>query len=176
MTNLSSSYAEALFDLSAEENTAKSILDDLSVICSVFAENKNYIKLMDAPQIKFEKKASLIDEAFSGAQKHTLSFLKLLAKNRIFRIVFDCQKEFEKKYNEINGIEKVCVVSAYPLTDKIKEKLELKLAEITGKKIIASYETDKSVIGGLIVKTTNSQIDASVRTKLEQIKQRLCEV
>ena len=50
--------------------------------------------------------------------------------------------------------------------------LEL-LERETGKKVIPDYKTDKSILGGIIIRTENSQTDASVLSRLEAIKAQL---
>ena len=69
----------------------------------------------------FEEKEKLLDNAFfNGVDKYVLSFLKLLAKNRIFNIVSDVRNEYEKSYNKDNNIEKVTVITAFDLSDALK--------------------------------------------------------
>lgn len=173
MTNLAYSYADALYSLSVENNISKNVLNDLTLICDVLSENMDYVKLLDAPQVNFDKKKHLIDEAFSGSDTYTLNFMKILAKNKMFHIIFNCLKEFEKKYNADNKIEKAEVISAVPLSESVKEKLTAKLENMTGKHVITDYKIDKTIIGGMIVNMGMSQMDASVKSKLEEIKKQL---
>ena len=49
----------------------------------------------------------------------------------------------------------------------ITEKLE----KLCGHGVVAEYETDKNVIGGLVVRMDDILIDGSVETKLKQIKE-----
>lgn len=174
MTNLAASYAEALYMLAAEEGISESVLNDLEEICILLGENKDYIRLANESQINFETKKQLLDEAFlNNTEKYTLNFLKILAKKKIFHIIFDCKKEFEKRYNADNGIENVSCISAGELTKELKDKLKDKLEDMTKKKVNITYKTDKSVMGGLVIRFGDIQIDASLKTKLENLKKQL---
>ncbi len=171
MAEYTASYAEALYSLASGEQKAEAILNDLNCVCCAINENKDYIKLINSPDMVFEEKEKLLDDAFlNSVDKYVLSFLKLLAKNRIFNVVSDVRNEYENSYNKDNNIEKVTVVSAFELSDALKEKLKAKLDEMTKKTVMTEYKTDKSVIGGLIVRFSDSQIDASVKGRLEALK------
>ena len=50
-------------------------------------------------------------------------------------------------------------------------KLTEKLEKLCGHGVVAEYETDKNVIGGLVVRMDDILIDGSVETKLKQIKE-----
>lgn len=164
-------FAEAIYSLAVSENKERQILDDLIKTSDALGENKDYIKLMNAPDIAFEEKEKLIEQAFGESVcKYVLNFLKILAKNKLFHIVPLCKDEYEKSYNKANNIEKATVISAFELSDNLKEKLLEKLCEITGKKVSARYITDKSVLGGFVVRFSNSQVDASVKGRLEALK------
>jgi F-type H+-transporting ATPase subunit delta len=49
------------------------------------------------------------------------------------------------------------------------------VAKVTGKKIRASYATDRAVLGGSVVKVGSTVYDGSVRGQLERLKQQLIE-
>ena len=83
--------------------------------------------------------------------------------------------QFEAEVNERMGIADAAVTSVRTLADDEKRALEAQVAKITGKKIRASYSTDKSVLGGSVVKVGSTVYDGSVRGQLERLKQQLIE-
>ena len=50
------------------------------------------------------------------------------------------------------------------------EKLTAKLSAMTGKDVQLEVEKDEGLIGGLVVKLGSRMIDASIRTKLNNLK------
>lgn len=56
-----------------------------------------------------------------------------------------------------------------PLFDKLKEKLE----QVTGKQVILTNQVDPSILGGVIIRMQDDQVDASVKTRLEDLKQHI---
>jgi F-type H+-transporting ATPase subunit delta len=81
-------------------------------------------------------------------------------------IVNDIAREFFEQRGELV----VDVKSARPLTDSVRKELKDLLKEATdAKEVLLSESVDASLIGGLIARTPDAQLDASVRTKLKQL-------
>ena len=86
--------------------------------------------------------------------------------NEVDLVVNDIAHElFEQK-----GELLVDVTSARPLTDTVKSELTRVLKDATAAKEVTLTEAvDPSLVGGLIARTPDAQLDASVRTKLKQL-------
>ena len=173
MTEVSSVYASSLFSLAEDENKVDAIMEELKELSFVFSENKDYPTLLDSPTLSLSERLSLIDDAFSGSEEYVLNFLKILCEKKCVHAFSDCVKHYEKLYNKANNIEKVTVITAFPLNDALKEKLLQKLGAEYNKKIVPEYRVDSEILGGIIIRTENSQTDASVRSRLDAIKAQL---
>lgn len=66
----------------------------------------------------------------------------------------------------VNGIVKTVV----PLTEEQLTKLLAKLEAKFNKKILLKQEIDKSIIGGLYIEIDNEIIDATIRSKYQEMK------
>lgn len=175
MSSFSSVYAASLFSLAQDENKADTILNELKEIGSFFEENKDYPKLLDTPTLSLEERLGLIDKAFLGAEEYVLNFIKILCEKKCTHSFLSCVKHYEKLYNKANNIEKITVVTAVPLSDSLKEKLIAKLEKEYSKKIVPEYRVDKKILGGIVIRTENSQTDASVRSRLDAIRAQICD-
>ena len=173
MTQFSSVYAASLFSLAQDENMDSVIMKELLELMPVFLDNRDYATLLDSPTVPLAERLTLIDNAFSGFNEYVINFIKILCEKKSVHTFPDCVKHFEKLYNKANNIEKVTVITAHPLGDAVKEKLIAKLEKEYSKKIVPEYKTDADIIGGIIIRTDNSQTDASVRTRLDAIKAQL---
>ena len=174
MTDFAINYAGALYSLAEEANCTKEILEDLSAISDVLDGEREYITLLDTPSVSKEEKCSLIDSAFSGnVNEYTLNFLKLLAEKRAVRNFFDCKKEYVKQYNKANNIAEAVVITATEISAETASRITEKLERMTGKKIMLDKKVDKSIIGGMILRMENTQTDASVKTKLDELSKQI---
>ncbi|MBE7055266.1 MAG: ATP synthase F1 subunit delta [Ruminococcaceae bacterium] len=173
MKSLSLTYAASLFALAEEENIVDDVMDQLREIDSVIKENREYASLLDSPTLSLEQRTKLIDEAFSSFHEYVSNFLKILCEKKCVYIFPECVKHYEKLFNKKNNIENVTVITAMPLSEELCSKLTSKLEKESGKKVCLDLKVDKSILGGIILRTENSQTDASVRARLDAIKMQL---
>ncbi len=164
-------YASSLYAVGAESGAEKEIYENLCMVKKLFDENRDYKRLLNSVQVPLEEREKLIDEAFSGVLcEYCLNFLKILAKKRIFDIWSDCFKEYEKLYFKDAGIERATITTAVELDEAKKKEIVNKISASLGKTVLADFVLDKSIVGGIVIETATSSIDASVKTKLESIK------
>jgi F0F1-type ATP synthase delta subunit len=77
------------------------------------------------------------------------------------------------EYRAQRGIVEVTTVSAYPITDKIREDIMAEVRKVypDANEIIISHRLDSTVISGVRLEFANQQLDLSVRNKLNKLKQ-----
>jgi F-type H+-transporting ATPase subunit delta len=63
------------------------------------------------------------------------------------------------------------VTSALALDTRLLEKIQAKLEEITGNKVVLETRVDPSIIGGIIAKVGDLVLDGSIRTQLHGLKE-----
>ena len=104
-------------------------------------------------------------------RKHWVAVLAayLVDANRVGEvelIVNDIAHELYEQRGELS----VDVTSARPLTESVRSELKQLLTEATeAKNINLSERVDPSLLGGLIARTPDAQLDVSVRTKLKKL-------
>lgn len=166
----------ALYE-TAEADSAqriKDILCQLKEISRLFSEYPEYSRMLGSPLIKNSEKIQCIDEAFAGkADEYLVNFLKVLCDNRRIELVGGIAEEYEQKYNSDNGILKVTAVTAFEPDSKLLKKLKDKLEKVSGKKVSLESEIDDGILGGIMLKIGNNQLDATVKSQLDALKSRL---
>lgn len=175
MNSLTSVYASSLFSLALDENKIDIIMEELNELSAVFSENPEYLSLLDSPIVNLTERLELIDKAVSDADEYVVNFIKILCEKKCAHLFPACAKHFEKLYYKEKNIEKVTVITAVELNDALKEKLITKLEDEYKKTILPEYKVQEEILGGIIIRTENSQTDASVRSRLEAIKAQICD-
>lgn len=164
-------YASCLYDAAKENGCAKEVYEDLMLLAGIFEETPDYPLILNSYEIPFEKREALLDEALKDrVHVYTLNFLKILAKKRIAGIFAPCAKLYEKSYFEDNNIKRAKIVTALALDAEKRREVTKKIEESTGGKIISEFEVDPNLLGGMVIETDSSSIDASVRTRLDKIR------
>src|SRR4030042_2500668 len=96
----------------------------------------------------------------------------LVVKKRL-RIVEDLVAEYKRLMNAHYGRETADVITAIPLGDEEKERLQKRLAMITRKEVVITTQVDPDIMGGLVARVGDQLIDGSVRTRLKELRKSL---
>ena len=143
-------YAEALFQIGEEENKTDNLYNELKEVSSLITTNNDLNNVMKSPLVSKNEKIQLIDTLFAGKIDNDLkNFFKIL-----------------------EGY----VISAVPMdNEKIKE-LETELSKKYNKNVTLENKVDKSVLGGVLVRLGNTEIDGTIKTRLDGLKNQLSQV
>ena len=67
----------------------------------------------------------------------------------------------------------VAKTTARPVPESSQRALREKLTTMTGKEVRLSFSTDEELIGGLVTRIGSTVYDGSVRTQLQQVKEKM---
>lgn len=164
-------YAESLFEVALENKTENEVLKELFEIRQLFKQNPDLPKALENPVLTNDEKLNAVDAVFGGRVcGYTLNFLKLITEKRHINDYYQMCEKYRLAYNKHFGIEDVELITAKQLSPKLEEKLKAKLEAVTGKKVVLNAKVDPDILGGIVVKLANKQLDASIKTKLETLK------
>ncbi len=174
MSNISRAYADALFEISIEENSLEEIMQQSAQLAEIMAANPEFVKLLNAPTVTKEEKTDLVDKVFSGKiNKSLLNFIKVMVERKDTQEINASFADFEKLYNKHNNIEKATATTAVPMSDELKAKLVAKLNALTGKNVVLTNIVDPACLGGVILQFADVQYNDSVAGKLEILRNQL---
>lgn len=170
-------YAEALFQLSEEENITKEIYNELHDVVEVIKNNKELDNVLKSPLVAKNEKTQLIEALFNNKINNDLkNFLKILVEKGRISSLKSIELTFKELLNDKHNIIEGTVISAIVLTEKQVKELEEKLSKKYNKNVTLENEVDQSILGGVLVRLGNTQIDGSVKTRLNNIKDQLTQV
>ena len=171
---IAQTYALSLFEVAEEEKKEELLLSQLEEICALAQEHPQFLQLLSSPMVSKEERAKLVDEAFEGqVDLYLLNFLKILAEGGRIQNLPEIEKEYRELYYLRENIEEVVATTAVPMSEEMQKKLTEKLEKSTGKKILLKNQIDKSLIGGVVLKIGNRQMDDSVKSRLEGIRRQI---
>jgi F-type H+-transporting ATPase subunit delta len=174
MSEVSLSYARALFDIAQERKDADVVLSQYMEVCKAAEESGDFLKFLAAPTITKADKTRLIDKTFGqNLEDDLLNYLKVMIERGDASEIVSSFEDFEKLYNLANNIEKVTAITVVPMSAESKERLCKKLENLTGKKIVLTNKISESCLGGVILEFGEIQLDDSIASKLEDLKNKL---
>lgn len=97
------------------------------------------------------------------------NFASLLAKDRKLKSAGKIIDEYVNYAKEQDGFKQINIISAINLDEKTINNIK----KVFGEKVEATVNVDKNIIGGLIIKTKDVILDASIKTQINKLKQSL---
>jgi F-type H+-transporting ATPase subunit delta len=164
-------YAKAMIDLAAEQNVVKEVNTDMVLFEQVCKENENFTAVMESPIVRHEKKQGILNKLFKD-KVHYVSFSIfniLTAKNRE-KLILPITKEFQKLYDLQFGIQQVRVSSAEKLNNAQRQELINIVGAKSQREVVLEEKIDESLIGGYVLTVGDTQIDTSIKKKLNNLK------
>ncbi|MBB5744693.1 F0F1 ATP synthase subunit delta [Brevundimonas variabilis] len=171
-TDVGERYAQALFDLALETGKLDAVRADLKSLKAAWIESADLRRLATSPVIAADdQQKGLV--AIADAAKFdttTRNFLGLLGQNGRARDLGGVITGFEALYSKHTGVVAAEVVSAVPLTTAQTTHIRSALMQALGKAPEITARVDPAILGGLKVKVGSKLFDASLKSKLDQMK------
>lgn len=171
VTRIAHRYAQALLDLSTEQNSVDKVNADMVQLSNVCKESKDFKSLLSSPIVDSEKKDVIFKAIFeSKMEKVSVEFMALILNHSRENLMEEIAEGFIKLYKKSKNILDVTVISATPLDDKTRETIVAKVKASFNGTIDLIEKVDASLIGGFIVRIDDQQIDASIASQLSNLK------
>jgi F-type H+-transporting ATPase subunit delta len=166
-------YAEAAFELASRDDAVDAWADGLDVAAQVAADDR-IRTFLDSPAAPLGDRLALVDRTLDGkAPESVVRLVKLLAGRRAIDRLPAILAEYRRLVNRDRGIVEALVTSAAPLTADETEALRTKVGKMTDRTVDLRVQVDDSLIGGLTVRIGDTLYDASVRGRLERLRDQL---
>lgn len=171
--SLQGRYASALFELASENKAVAAVESDLEKLGAAIAGNPDLAALIRNPQISREAAAKAMAGVADVLELSALTrnFVGVLAGNRRLSALPDVVRAFASIAAAARGELSAEVTSAHPLTATQLKALATKLKAREGKDIKITAKVDPEILGGLVVRIGSTQIDSSIRTRLNSLAQ-----
>ena len=170
-TRLTSRYAKSLLTLVIENNSLEKTLEDMKLILAVCSENRDLTLLLKSPVVKSDKKLSILSDVFSKSITDlTMTFINIITSKKREKFLEGIAESFISLYRAHKNIETVTLTTACTIDENTKSEI-LKYIKKNGKSEVELTEViNEDIIGGLIIRIGDKQLDASVSKNIKELK------
>ncbi len=171
-------YATALVEIGAETHALDALVEEVSSVAKVYADNADLRKALENPLVQHEAKIAILNDVASGLSlspvvKNTLLFMADRRRLSVLPTVAQLLREM----NDLRrGIVRAEVVTAAPLNDEYYARLQAQLEKMTGKKVVLDKRQDESIIAGVVARIGDTVYDGSLKSRLQEIKTNLLDI
>ncbi|MAU25510.1 MAG: ATP synthase F1 subunit delta [Flavobacteriaceae bacterium] len=166
-------YSKAIFQIAEESNSLSNIKGDMDSIISAHESSEDFKKLINNTLINYSDKKEILSIVISKMNEKTNNLIDLLIANKRLSILYDIAHGFNDIYNQENNIARATVVTATPISDKIKNQVLKKIQTLSNKSVEIENIIDETIIGGFILRYENREYNASFSQRLNKLKTKL---
>ncbi len=166
-------YAKALFDAAKETSRLAVVREQFASFADAVRDSPELRNLLRNPQIDVRAKQAALDAVFGEADEVFRNFLRLMAEKRRLAQAEEIQREFERLVAREERVLEVELVTAYELTSDEANEIIGQIEKASGRRVEASRAVDPSLIGGIVLQAGAFRADASVRGRLNTLRQEL---
>jgi F-type H+-transporting ATPase subunit delta len=168
-------YASALADVIIERHEEALVQEELASWERMISGSPPLLEAFSNPTVAYQQKEKVLSELISRTKVRptTANFLRILLKNQRLAELPQVNAKLAQILDERSGVASAQVISARAVPESIKASLAEKLGQITGKKIRLSFETDETLLGGIVTRIGSTIYDGSVRNQLRQLGEEL---
>ena len=171
--SLQGRYASALYDLAHDNKAVSAVESDLNKLGEAIASSEDFAALIRNPRVTRDAAAQTMNSLADLLKLSDLTknFLGVLAGNRRLAVLPEVVRAFGAIAAAARGEVTAQVTSAHALDEAQLNALAVKLKEREGKDVLIKATVDPAILGGLVVRIGSSQIDSSIRTRLNTLAQ-----
>lgn len=166
-------YAAAAFDYAAEQGDIEAWSSMLAALAEA-VQDSSLAACIGHPKVSDAQLRELLTELLGGRLNEARgNFLGALIEAERLELAPQIAELFERRKAAAAGVLNVEVVSAFPLSDSERQKIDQALQARFGRSCSVEAKTDSALIGGAVVRIGDSVIDLSLKGRLATLEQQI---
>jgi F-type H+-transporting ATPase subunit delta len=173
MEELARVYGRSLFEVAREQGKLELVREQLGQFADAVQADRGLAVFFFSPYFSSAEKQQGLGSLLEGADGAFVNFLELLIENHRMPVIFRVRREYERLWSEHERELPVHVTSAIALDETTTESIGASIGRSTARRVKLSTAVDPDILGGIVVRVGNSILDASIRSRLEQLRRQV---
>jgi F-type H+-transporting ATPase subunit delta len=166
-------YAEALLEAAKEKDSLAAVREEFDAFVAALGESDELRGFLRNPQVETKTKVAALDDLLAGGEETFKNFVHLLAEKGRIGEAEDVHREFGRLIAREERVLELEITTAVELSEKEAAKVVKQIEEASGRRVEATRVVDPDIIGGIVVQAGSVRADASVRGRLDQLREEL---
>ena len=166
-------YAEALLAAAGEKGRLAEVREDLADFAAAVESSQELRSFLRNPQIEPHVKRDALAALLADADELVRNFLLLLAEKGRIAEIEEIHSEFERLIARQARVLELELTTAVELSDEEAAQLVRRIEDAAGRRVEATRRVNPDIIGGIVVQAGSRRLDASVRGRLNRLRQEL---
>jgi F-type H+-transporting ATPase subunit delta len=165
-------YARAVFELAEQEGDVAKWGRRLSELKDLLWD-EGVASVLTNPTIDVERRMELVSAAPHELDAEATNLAKLLIESDRVMEIAGIAAEYERLADEAAGRVRATVTTAVELGPQERDRVAEELSKRLGQEVRLEVVVDPRILGGMKLQYGDRLVDASVATKLQQLRRRL---
>jgi F-type H+-transporting ATPase subunit delta len=166
-------YAEAAFEVALADDALDLWKEDLAYAATLLSQT-DIAQIVHSPAVPLEERKALVARLLEGRiQPGALRMVDLLVSRGRSASLPNVAEEFRRLLNRHRGIVMATVTSAVPLTGDETAAIRARVEAMASASVELQTVIDPALIGGVTIQVGDQLLDASIRGRLERLRDQL---
>lgn len=169
--SVAATYAEALYESAVAQGVVPEVGAQLTEFRQAVDTNPELHDVLENPEFETRVKKDVVSHLLVGANSLVANFIQVLLDRGRAGELAAIADEFAARVAAAEGRLRVRVRTAIPLPADLRDRLVAQISERTGRAVDIDTIVDRGIVGGLVIETDGSVVDASVRGRLAELRE-----
>jgi F-type H+-transporting ATPase subunit delta len=165
-------YARAVFELAQESGQVSEWSERVARVRDLLADERVRAVLTN-PTIATERRMELISSAPHVLDPESTNLAKLLIESNRVEDVVEVADEYQRLADAAAGRVRATVTTAVALSPKDRDRVAAELSKRLAGEVELEVVVDPAILGGLKLQYGDRLVDATIATRLQQLRRRL---
>lgn len=167
-------YAESLIAVADEQGRTDTIAAEFADLIRYMDKNPEFATFLTADSIDDDARRESLEKMFRGKMDDLLlNLLQVLNRRRRLWLVRSIARAGQLRMQERRDQQEVIVESAIPLTDDLRQSIKDQMSRRIGREALLIERVNPELIGGVVIRVGDMQIDASVASRIAALRRKL---
>jgi F-type H+-transporting ATPase subunit delta len=176
-TAIARNYAETLLAL-AQRNGGDATIDEFSAaldeLITLLQDEPRVRMFLETPVVEVSAKKDALRHTFGGRVPELfLRFLMVVVEKRRASHLPEIATQYRGLVDEIRGRVRAQVTLAREPDETLRREIRDSLQRSLDREVLATYQVDEDLIGGVIIRVGDQILDGSVRRRASELRRRL---
>ena len=166
-------YSKALLEAAREHDEFAAVREEFDALVGALEASKPLQDFLQNPQVESKTKSDVLEELLEGASERFQNFVRLLVEKGRIGELEEVHEEWERLLAREERLLELDLVTAVELSDEEAAGIVKQIEDASGRSVVATRSVDPDLIGGIVIRAGSQRLDASVRGRLNQLRQEL---
>ena len=175
MEEIAQVYARAFYEVADERGELDELRSELDAFADALHENRDLQQFFFSPYFSVAEKKDGLERAVVDADPALSNFLQALIERHRMPAIFRIRTRFDAMVDEARKKLPVRITSAIKLDDSTVRNLGDRIGSQIDRQVEVSADVDPDILGGVVLRVGNVILDASIKNRLEQLRQQVAQ-